>query len=263
MVSLPTFRSIGDTGRVSPQDFDSLVHHAASAQRAGWDFSYLHGRTTGGELPWSFRDLAHPLLDGASRLLDQDTGGGEALASIGPLPAYVVATEAWQPNVAVAKHRLEPLGVEVRRQFDPRIPASDGEFDLVMNRHGQIDPGELARVLDTGGRLLTQQVGAGNDGEFNGVLGTPIPSDGPTGDRLADSLSRVGFRVTRVESVAVPATYLDIGAVVFQLLAVPWQVPGFTVKGLDTELRALDRQIRTDGGFTVHDHRILVLAVKS
>jgi hypothetical protein len=95
------------------------------------------------------------------------------------------------------------------------------------------------------------------------VLRLPAPSDGPTARRLADSLALAGFHVTRVEQIAAPVTYLDIGAVVFHLLAVPWQVPGFTVERFDTELRALHRRIRAEGGFTVHDHRILVTAVKS
>jgi SAM-dependent methyltransferase len=254
---------MGHCGRVSTQDFESLVHHAASVRRDGWDFAYLRGRTTGGDLPWSYPDLARPLLDSASRLLDQDTGGGETLASLAPLPAHAVTTEGWEPNIAIAMERLEPLGVEVRRQDGTRIPAADREFDLVLNRHGQIDPEELARVLDAGGRLLTQQVGAGNDNEFNQALGRPAPSDGPTAERLAESLALAGFCVTRVEHGAASVTYLDIGAVVFQLLAVPWQVPGFTVERFDAELRALDRQMRTEGGFTVHNHRILLTAVKS
>lgn len=202
------------------------------------------------------------MLDSASGLLDQDTSGGEVLASLVPLPARAVATEGWEPNIAIARDRLEPLGVEVRRGGGTRIPASDGEFDLVLNRHGEINPDELARVLDTGGQLLTQQIGAGNNNEFNRALGVPAPSGGPTADRLAESLALVGFRVTRAEQVAVPVTYLDIGAVVFQLLAVPWQVPGFTVDRFDTELRTVDRRIRTEGGFTVHDHRVLVVAAK-
>jgi hypothetical protein len=214
-------------------------------------------------LPWSFADLARPLLDTASRFLDQDTGGGEALASLAPLPAYSVATEGWEPNIPIAGDRLEPLGVEVRRRDATTIPAADGEFDLILNRHGDLDPEELARVLSTDGKLLTQQIGFGNDKEFNQLLGRPDPSGGTTADQLADSLERAGFRVTTAEQVAVPVTYLDIGAVVFQLLAVPWQVPGFTVEGYDAPLRSLDRLIHAEGGFTVHDRRILVVAVKS
>jgi hypothetical protein len=108
-----------------------------------------------------------------------DTRGGETLVSLAPLPAHVVATEGWEPNVAIAKRRLEHLGVEVRRQDGGTTPAADGEFGLVLNRHGQIDAEELARVLDTRGRLLTQQVAVGNDNEFNQVLGVPAPTVRP------------------------------------------------------------------------------------
>jgi hypothetical protein len=70
-------------------------------------------------------------------LLDIDTGGGEVLASLQPLPATTVATEGWEPNLPVARDRLAPFGVDVRRHdgTDP-LPARDGEFDLVLNRDG-------------------------------------------------------------------------------------------------------------------------------
>jgi hypothetical protein len=89
------------------------------------------------------------------------------------------------------------------------------------------------------------------------------PSDGLTAEWWPSLSDWPGFAVNRVEQVAAPVTYLDIGAVVFQLLAVPWRVPGFTVERFDADLRAMDRRIRTEGGFTMHDHRILVAAVNS
>lgn len=52
--------------------------------------------------------------------------------------------------------------------------------------------------------------------------------------------------------------YLDIGAVVFQLRAVPWQAPGFDVRQHRDELRKLHDQITSDGGFEVRSQRFLV-----
>lgn len=243
-------------------DFATLVQEAVAATRAGWDFSFLHGRTRGGDLPWSYTELARPLVGAATRLLDQDTGGGEILAGLAPFPAYTVATEPWSPNVPVAQNRLEPLGVEVRYQPDTRLPASDGEFDLVLNRHGQINPDELSRVLDAGGQFLTQQVGRGNNAEFNNLFDVPADNLQTVGE-LVESLQQHGLHVTRAEHVTVPFTYLDIAAVVYQLLTVSWTVPGFSVERYDSLLRALDRRIHQDGGFTVHDERYLLHAVKA
>ncbi|HVX45316.1 MAG TPA: methyltransferase domain-containing protein [Mycobacteriales bacterium] len=242
--------------------FDDLVAEAVSARRVGWDFSFQRGRTAGGDLPWSYVDQARSLVAAATSLLDQDTGGGEILAGLAPLPPHSVATEPWEPNVPVARERLEPLGVEVRFQPDRRIPAADGEFDLVLNRHGAINAAELARVLDSGGRFLSQQVGSRNNSEFNEFFGVPL--DGPsTVDQLVDALERQGLELIQAEAVGVPFIYLDIAAVVFQLLTVSWTVPGFTVKRYEQRLRELDRRIRAEGGFTVHDERYLLEAVKT
>jgi hypothetical protein len=191
-------------------DFETLVSEALSAHREGWDFSFLQGRTSGGDLPWSYTDLARELISSSTRLLDQDTGGGEILASLAPLPSHTVATEPWEPNVRVARERLNPLGVEVRYRPDDRLPASDGEFDLVLNRHGEVNAPELRCVLTSGGQFFTQQVGRGNDDEFNHALGVPTESgDWATLDTLVESLRQNGFRVTRASHVAVPITYLD------------------------------------------------------
>ena len=52
----------------------------------------------------------------------------------------------------------------------------------------------------------------------------------------------------------------DIGALVFQLRAVPWQVPGFDLDKYGPALRALDRGCRAEGPFVAHDHRYLLRA---
>ena len=46
-------------------------------------------------------------------LLDLGTRGGEWLAELPYRPRRTIATEAWPPNVRVAKARLAPLGIHV------------------------------------------------------------------------------------------------------------------------------------------------------
>ena len=73
----------------------------------------------------------------------------------------MVATEDYAPNFELASERLSPLGVEVVRSAvsdTAPMPFRDGEFDLVLNRHAQFNPSEVARVLSPGGTFLTQQV---------------------------------------------------------------------------------------------------------
>ena len=155
--------------------YEQLVSEALAAPFTGWDFGWLRDRTSGDQLSWDYSDLARAALAGATAVLDIDTGGGELLAGLAPLPAHTVATEAWEPNLPVARERLGPLGVEVRAGRGDRLVAADGEFDLVLNRHGSFTPAELWRVLVPGGVFLTQQPGSRNDQEFYTVLGTQPP----------------------------------------------------------------------------------------
>ncbi len=69
-------------------------------------------------------------------MLDMGTGGGEFLSSLAPFPPYTCATEAYPPNVPIAKARLEPLGIEVFQiSEDNFLPIPDNTLDLVINRH--------------------------------------------------------------------------------------------------------------------------------
>ncbi|GGL50182.1 methyltransferase domain-containing protein [Planomonospora parontospora] len=242
--------------------YDDLVEQAVRASVLGWDFGWLRGRTTGGRPSWDYAERASALLPATRRLLDVDTGGGEVLASLSPLPRHTVAMEGWQPNVPVAAKRLGPMNVTVLAGTADRIPAREGAFDLVLNRHGALDPVEAARVLAEGGRLLTQQVGSRNDLELNHALGVP-PSADPESWTLAvaeERFHRCGLRVLDAREEMIDYVFQDIGAVIFQLRAVPWQVPGFDHDRHGEPLRALHERIRSEGAFTVRHHRFLIEA---
>ena len=55
-------------------------------------------------------------------------------------------------------------------------------------------------------------------------------------------------------------TFHDIGALVYQLRAVPWQIRNFTPERYDRALRRIDAVIRTHGHYTATAHRFLVQA---
>lgn len=157
--------------------FDDEVGAALAAPVAGWSFDWLTGRAVGAEPSWSYRDLAAPLVAQARALLDIDTGGGEWLASLGAevgLPVTTFATEGWIPNLSPARLALEPLGVRVLpTPADEVLPAPDAAVDVVLDRHGRLPAIEIARVLQAGGVLLTQQVGSEDCAGLNAALGAP------------------------------------------------------------------------------------------
>ncbi|WP_405828880.1 class I SAM-dependent methyltransferase [Streptomyces sp. NBC_00105] len=241
-------------------DYETRVEEALQAGMTGWDFSWLKGRADGEGPSWDYGRLARARLPRARSLLDIDTGGGEFLASLAPLPPTSAATENWPPNLPLARARLSPLGVEVHRASGRNLPS--GRFDLILNRHGLLDAASIRAALAPGGRLLTQQVGSRNQPELNEAVGIPSPADpdGWTLDVAVRALEGAGLRVTTAREEMSPYVFRDIGAVVFQLCAVPWQFPGFDPSAHESALRRLDRHIGRTGGFTAHDHRFLIEA---
>lgn len=259
---------IRPSGQGTGATYEELIADAVRAPFSGWDFGYLQGRVRDAELPWSYEDLARAEITASSRILDLDTGGGETLAGIlhDRTPLRAVATESWEPNIPVARDRLAALGVDVRPMLArDRIPAADHEFTVVLNRHGGCSFAELSRVLAPGGVYLTQGVGRFNDVELNTALGGPPPDypETATRDHEVRELSKNGFSVVSVEEAFIEFGFLDIGAVVFHLSAVSWQLPGFDAATYDAALRRMDAQIRRDGEFVVRHHRYLIKAVRS
>jgi len=243
----------------SPRQYDQLVGEAVGVPITGWEFAWLDGRAVGSDPSWSYPDLARPLLRRAGSLLDLDTGGGELLVELAPLPAHTVAVEGWAPNVAVARDRLKPFGAAVVTE----LPGGEEEFDVVLSRHGRLPAEDVARLLKHGGTVLSQQVGSDDLADLNADLGAPPPyATNWTADQASAALRAAGLRVTDVREERPPLTFHDIGALVYQLRAVPWQVRDFTPERYDRALRRIDAIIRTQGHYTATAHRFLVRATR-
>jgi len=83
----------GIIGLMASPSIEKLLSEGAEAAFSGWDFSWLDGRMIETAPPWDYGQEARRLLAGSRRALDLDTGGGEALADLGPFAGRVVATE--------------------------------------------------------------------------------------------------------------------------------------------------------------------------
>ena len=66
--------------------------------------------------------------------------------------------------------------------------------------------------------------------------------------------------MTDVREERPPLTFHDVGALVYQLRAVPWQIRDFTLRRYERALRRIDAVIRTQGHYTTTAHRFLVQA---
>jgi SAM-dependent methyltransferase len=236
---------------------DELNAAATGASMTGWEFAWLDGLAVASEPSWSYLDLARPLVRRACSVLDLDTGGGELLAELAPLPPRTVAVETWARNTPAARERLAPFGVAVQTE----LPSEENEFDLVLSRHGRLPAADIARLLKPGGVLITQQVGSDDLADLNNSLGAPPPHPRRwDAEVAATTLWAAGLRVTDVREEHPLLTFRDIAAVVHHLRSVPWQIRDFTPVRYERELARLSAVIRARGSFTVRAHRFLVRA---
>ena len=238
-----------------------------AAPFSGWDFSHHAGRVREEEPPWDYMALAREAMAQATAVLDMATGGGERFAQLAPFPGHARAMEGHGPNVFIAQARLEPLGVQVLACGESQpMPFADHEFDLVLNRHGGCWNPELGRVTRPGGHLLTQQVGPGNSADLMDAFAAQSswPADWPENSLayVSSRLAEVGFEILLGKEWMGKIHYQDVGALVYDLKAIPWIVPGFSVDGhLDTLLR-LQRRLEMDGALSFQSSRFLIKARK-
>jgi len=244
-----------------------LLNEAVDVPVGGWDFTWgwTSGRISATPLPWDFSALAGDALQGATTALDMGTGGGEFLDKFPVLPARMVATESWPPNVPVAALRLAPRGVSViqtagavdnARRGDgagDRLPFGDAVFDLVLSRHEAFDAAEVARVLRPGGRFLTQQAASAPD-QFHALLGLRAPRRPAMDlDLLVGQAGRAGLTVEDACVAREMVRFADVGALAWYLRMIPWAVPGFD---LTTHRAALESAATRD--LVVHQERYLL-----
>jgi SAM-dependent methyltransferase len=259
---------------VADPGFERAIADALAQPFSGWDFSHLLGRRVQERPPWNYEAMVRNRFATGQPALDLGTGGGELLASLAPLPPGMIATEAYEPNVPLARARLEPLGVTVVQvaaapdniEIIPgaglgSLPFADGQFPLVINRHESYYPAEIFRILQRGGMFITQQVGGEYQQDLNHALGAPRGNDGRWRLSFAvTQLQEASFAIAEAREAFPSITFRDIGALVYYLRAVPWQVPDFTVEGYRERLSALHEQMMHEGGLQVTGHLFYIEA---
>jgi SAM-dependent methyltransferase len=250
---------------VHPERFHQCVSDAQSADFSGWDFRWLEGHLLEEDPPWNYVEIVKHHLLGVHSLLDMGTGGGELLSSLTPLPPDTHATEAYPPNQSIARERLAPLGVTVHNINDEdTLPFEDERFDLVINRHESYDTHEVYRILRPGGFFITQQVSELDNLELHQLL-EKTTTFAVKKWSLAQALTKLyeaQFDVQIAEKAALKYVFLDIGAVIYYLKAIPWEIEGFSFESHFDELVQLHNIIERQGKFLTTAHRFMVIAHK-
>ncbi|MFC0190108.1 class I SAM-dependent methyltransferase [Fictibacillus aquaticus] len=238
----------------------SAEHHFS-----GWDFSYITdtGRMQSELLPWSYGSMAATLVQNCDAFLDMGTGGGEFLSKLRPFPEVAWATEAYPPNVPIAAKRLEPLGVKVAQvEDDTTLPFDDNQFDVIINRHESYSPKEVRRIIKDGSIFLTQQVGGTDCIQINEALGVPANDEFAHWNLhfAAEELLQNGFKITYSNESYPAQRFYDIGALIYYLKAIPWQLEDFSVEKSLEKLYEIHTQIQSNGYFDVRQDRFVIKA---
>jgi SAM-dependent methyltransferase len=228
----------------------------------GWAFPDVTARPLEPLPPWDYEEIVRERAAGAGSALDLGTGGGELVQRMRTgLPARTVATEEWHVNVPVAHRRLSPLGVEVVACRSLQLPFADASFDLVVDRHEELAPHEVVRVLRSGGCVVTQQVGDENWRELRDYFPRMTDVEDIRGEYAA-GFSAAGLVVTRDESYDYRVAYGSLGDIVFMLLVTPWTIPAFNVEQDLDALLALEEACTTEAGLVMTWSRFLLVAEK-
>ncbi len=250
---------------IHPERFHQWVAEAQSADFSGWDFRWLKDSLIEEDPPWNYVEIVKKHLNGTHSLLDMGTGGGELLSSLAPLPPDTHATEAYPPNQRIARVRLEPLGVNVHNIIEESpLPFQDERFDLIINRHEWYDPLEVHRILKPNGIFITQQVSELDNLELHQVLekGTTFPVGKWSLPQAAIGLYEANFEIQMAEKAALNNAFMDIGAVIYYLKAIPWEIEDFSLETYLDELIQLNNLIERQGQFCTTAHRFLIIANK-
>ena len=252
---------------MNQDELSAVWLHEEQEPFTGWDFSHLDARMLEDQAPWSYSGRAAALMRTAASVIDLNTGGGERFLSLrASWPPIAVATEEYPPNVKLARERLGAVGVpvaEVAITEDGLLPFADGEFEVVLNRHSGFNPAEVARILTPGGTFLTQQVHGLWAEDLLAVFGATPQWPDATPERYMPLLEAAGLAIVDMREWSGTLVFTDVGAIVYYLKAVPWLVPGFTVRTHIDPLQQLQR--RLDGGdrLTFVARKYLIEARKS
>lgn len=247
------------------QVFEYLVNEALQQEFSGWDFSWMEGRYYESETFWDYRKMVLERMKNVHAMLDMGTGGGEFLASLPELPDNTVATESYPPNIILATQRLSTLGVQVVAVDDDHaLPLLDETFDLVINRHESYDLGEVWRILKPGGVFLTQQVGPRNCVQLNQYLNAPLNSKTSKWklEQERSAFEEAGFDVEKCYDQILESNFYDIGAVVFYLKVIEWQIEDFSLPKYRQRLLDMYYLIEAQGAFYATEQRFLIEAKK-
>jgi SAM-dependent methyltransferase len=236
---------------------------AKRAKLVGWDFSVIEDMIQEEPLPFDDIDIVNRFRHEEMTLLDMETGGGEILQKLKHPPHLTTVTEAYPPNYLLCKERLEPKGIQVVNvSGDELLPFANESFDIVINRHGAYCLEEVYRILKPGGYFVTQQVGSKNNLPLRSLLAKQQILEDFTMSQQIKLITSLGYKELEHDECLQRIKYLDIKAVIFMAMVIPWEFPDFRVEDQYETLKQIERKIEKEGFFESYEHRFYIACQK-
>ena len=156
------------------------------------------------------------------------------------------------------------LNYKENREMLKKLLRVDESFDLILNRHGDLCPQELYRLLKKGGRFITQQVGAENDRDLVQLVLPHVEKPFPhcTLKEQKKALEDAGFQITEAAEAFRPIRFYDVGAFVWFAKVLPWEFPDFSVERCFDALLQMHKTVEATGKIEGTIHRFLLVAKK-
>lgn len=239
---------------------------ASVGDLSGWDFSRV--RDARAPVPWHYVDVARRTVTPTDEVLDVGTGGGERFLTLAPHFRRGAGTDISPGMIRQARKNAAAQGVDTIQWLvmdGHRLAFSGGRFDLVLNRHCEVNAAETVRVLRSGGIFITQQVARCNTLNILAAFGWTPESFGegwfqPV-EGLAAEFERSGCRIVARGEYDVRYWFLDVESLLFWLNAVPLP-EAFDLERHWRGVRRLVEGYGTERGIETNEHRELLIVEK-
>ena len=77
-----------------------------------------------------------------------------------------------------------------------------------------------------------------------------------------EELKKLGMEIIEQKEDFPIMRFYDVGAIVYYLKAIPWQIPDFSIEKYFNSLKNLHHMIQNEGYIDVKEHRFFVVAKK-
>ncbi len=235
-------------------------------ERTGWDFSRM--RAERAPALWNYPDVVRQFLTRTDYVLDIGTGGGETFLSLAPYFRKGIGVDIQPEMIEQARQNKAAqriTNVDLVVMDGHRLEFPDAQFDVMLNRHCDVDVSETARVLRSNGYFVTQQVACRNTLNILDAFGWTPASFGDDWwqpvEGLATEFERLGCRVVAKAEYDVRYWFCDVDSLLFWLKAVPLPEPFDIEKNWQAVNRIIEEH-SAQRGIETNEHRELLIVRK-